>query len=200
LINAEHRELFDGGFVGRVQASKRAPVALLYQFHVVHHGGQQFDVGPVSDSFGYGPGVLLRKELPTIGMSTLEAYGLFSYDRPDRQIDELTVKGKALFLRLAAEQNDWRAHIIGWRGTTFKHEDGDPNYLSYLYKTQEDFPRRRDYAEAGLARLFHPAPTVDFEVSGRAHLVQGKWGYSYRLLATLHVGIWRTETKRGDDN
>jgi hypothetical protein len=191
LVTSDHRELFDGGIVGRLQKSSTAPVALVYQWQVVHHGGQQFHTGPVSDSFGYGPGVLLRTTLPKVGAASLEIYTLFSYDRPDRERPELTVPGKALFVRAAVEKHDWRGHVIAWRGRDFKHEAGDPNYLSQL-PDGTDYHGRRDYAEAGLARVFHPAPTIDFEASGRAHLVQGKWGYSYRLLATLHLDIWHT--------
>jgi hypothetical protein len=194
LINAEHRELFDGGFVGKVQASNTAPVALLYQFHVVHHGGQQFQEGTVSDSFGGGPGVMVRHALPAVGTGSLEVYALFSYDRPDREQPAFDVKGKALFARAAAERNNWRGHVLAWRGRDFKHEQGDRNYLSQ-YPDGTNYLGRRDYAEAGLAHLFKPAPTVDFEVSGRAHLIQGKWGYSYRLVGTVHLVLWRTETK-----
>jgi hypothetical protein len=191
LVTPEHRELFDGGFVGQVQQSASAPIALLYQWHVVHHGGQQFHTGAVSDSFGYGPGVLVRRTLPTVGKASLEVYTLFSYDRPDRQQPDLTRRGKALFVRAAAERNEWRGHLLAWRGHVFKHEAGDSNYLSQ-YPDGTNEVRRRDYAEAGLAKLFRPAPTVDFEVSGRAHLVQGKWGYSYRLLTVVHLGVWHS--------
>lgn len=194
-VTAEHRELFDGGIVGQVQQSASAPIALLYQFHVVHHGGQQTHVGPVSDSFGYGPGVLVRRMLPAIGKASLEVYTLFSYDRPDRQQPDLTREGKALFVRAAAERHDWRGHVLAWRGQMFKHEAGDPNYLSH-YPDGTNEIRRRDYAETGLTKLFRPAPTVDFEASGRAHLVQGKWGYSYRLMTVVHLGVWHSnETK-----
>jgi hypothetical protein len=194
LVTPEHRELFDGGIVGKVQQSEDSPVALVYQWQVVHHGGQQFHTGPVSDSFGYGPGLLLRRTLPTVGKSSVEVYTLFSYDRPDRERPELTVLGKALFVRAAAERDGWRGHVLGWVGKDFKHEGGDPNYLSQL-PDGTDYHARRNYAEAGLARVMHPAPNVEFEASGRAHIVQGKWGYSYRLLGTVHLDLWRTTTK-----
>lgn len=191
VITAEHRELFDGGVVGQIQPSSTSPAALVYQFHVVHHGGQQFDVGPVSDSFGYGPGVLLRRRMPSVGAASLEVYSLFSYDRPDRQVPELTVLGKAVLARLSAERDNWRGHAMAWVGKDFKHEAGDPNYLSQL-PDGTNVRGRRDYAELGLARLFNPAKTITFEASGRAHIVQGKWGYSYRLVGSLHLDVWRT--------
>jgi hypothetical protein len=191
IITSEHRELFDGGVVGRYQPRPATPVSLVYQFHVVHHGGQQFHVGPVSDSFGYGPGILLRREIPEFGTASLEFYTLFSYDRPDRQHPEQTVQGNAILLRGAAERSSWRGHFIVWSAKDFKHEAGDPNYLSQL-PDGTGFHDRRTYAEMGLALLFRPAPTVNFEASGRAHVVQGRWGYSYRVLGTLHFDIWRT--------
>ena len=191
VITPEHREMFDGGFVGRVQRSASAPIAFVYQFHVVHHGGQQYNTGPVSDSFGYGPGLLIRRRFATDVEATLEGYALGSYDRPDRQLPELTLKGKALFVRAAVEKSDWRGHAIMWRGDTFLHEAGDPNYLPE-YPNGTPYLTRRDYSEAGIAGLFKAGPGVDFEVSGRAHLVQGEWGYSYRLTATLHLALWRT--------
>ncbi len=191
VITAEHRELFDGGIVGRYQRSATEPIALVYQFHVVHHGGQQFDVGPVSDSFGYGPGILVRHQMPRIGAASLELYTLFSHDRPDRQQPALTIRGKALLVRAAAERDNWRGHVLAWKGKDFKHEAGDPNYLSQL-PDGTNFHDGRNYVELGLTRLFKVAPTIDFEASGRAHVVQGKWGYSYRLLGTLHLDIWRT--------
>ncbi len=194
IITPDHRELFDAGFTGRLQKSPTAPIALLYQFEVVHHGGQQFDVGPVSDSFGYGPGVLLRKTLPTVGAASFELFALFSHDRPDRQDDSLTVKGKGVFARAAAERDGWRGHAIFWNSRNFKHEEGDPNYLSLAYDATT-YRAQRSYGELGLTKLFKPAPTVDFEASGRAHVVQGKLGYSYRLMGILHLDLWHSTTK-----
>lgn len=191
VITPDHREVFDAGFVGRLQPSETAPIALLYQFEVVHHGGQQFDVGPVSDSFAYGPGLLLRHRLPVVGKLSLETYGLMSHDRPDREQKALDVKGRGFFARLAAEHANWRAHGIVWRAKDFKHEEGDPNYLSESYD-RTVYRSNRRYLELGLARLFHPAPTVDFEVSGRAARVEDSWGYTYRLMATVHLGVWHS--------
>jgi hypothetical protein len=196
LVTQEHRELFDGGVVGKVQRSNTSPIALLYQLHIVHHGGQQVELGNVSDSFAYGPGVLLRHAMPLVGKASLEVYTLFSLDRPDRARSELDVRGKALFARLSAERNDWRGHGLVWRGHLFRHEEGDLNYLSQNLDGTT-FIGRRDYAEAGLAKVFRPAPPVDFEVSGRFHLVQGERGWSYRLRAIVHLGLWRfQDTKK----
>ena len=66
----DHRESFDAGVVGRV--GRAGPVGLVYQWHVVHHGGQQYDVGPVSDSFGWAPGVVIEGPLRGIGKASIE--------------------------------------------------------------------------------------------------------------------------------
>jgi hypothetical protein len=184
-----NREKFDAGVVGRARVV--GPAAFAYQFHVVHHGGQQFDDGPVADSVGFGPGLILEGRLGGFESASLELYGLAAYDRPDRAAPSQTVKGKALFLRLAAEHRPWRAHAIAWRGDNFNHEDGDPNYLSTL-ESGARFRRIRDYSEVGLARFFRPAEGVDLEASFRVHRVEQYYGYSYRVLATVHFDVWRT--------
>jgi hypothetical protein len=190
-VSDQHHEFFNAGSVGHLQPSPTAPVALAYQFQIVHHGGQDAETGPISDSFAGGPGLVLRHPFPTIGLASLETYALFSDDRPDRTHDELTMRGHALLVRLAAENNGWRAHVIGWEGHDFKHEDGDPNYQSYVPDLHQNFLGTRNYYELGLARVMHPGKTIDFEVSGRAHYTQDRWGYSYRLVGIVHFGVWQ---------
>ena len=183
-----HREKFDAGAIGRARVA--GPVALAYQFHLVHHGGQQFDGGPVSDSLGVGPGLIVEGPVGGLKAVSLEIFGLAAYDRPDRAVPSRTVQGKAVFVRVAAERRGWRAHVIGWRGDDFNHEDGDPNYLS-RFPDGSRYRRTRDYSEAGLARLFQPAPGVDLEGSVRLHRIEANWAYSYRLLATVHLNLWQ---------
>jgi hypothetical protein len=195
VVTDLHREFFNSGFIGHVQQSPTSPIAFGYQFQVVHHGGQQFHTGTVSDSFGGGPGVILRHQFPVVGNASFETYALYSFDRPDRENDALSVKGNALFFRIAAEKNDWRAHVIGWQGHDFKHEDGDPNYLSYIPDLQQNFEGHRDYYELGLTHVVRAAKAIDFEISGRAHYTQDRWGYSYRLVGITHFGIWRGSFK-----
>jgi hypothetical protein len=192
IVTPEHREKFDSGFTGRLQTSGTAPVAFLYQFHVVHHGGQQFENGAVADSFGYGPGVLLRVGTEDV-KGSLETYGLLSYDRPDRADRDRDERGKGLFVRGAVEFADWRVHAIGWRADRFKHEDGDLNYLSQL-AGGTTYSGRRKYEEAGVAKLIRASPAVSFELSGRVHWLQGKSAYSYRMLGAVHMGVWRRAT------
>ena len=185
----EHREKFDVGAVGRAHLA--GPLALGYQFHVVHHGGQQFNSGPVSDSYALGPGVILEGPVGSLKAVSLELYGLAAYDRRDRTDPSGAVRGKAAFLRVTVQTPLWRAHAIAWRGDNFNHEDGDPNYLS-RFPDGSPFRRVRDYSEAGLARLFPLASGLDFEGSLRLHHVESRFSYSYRLLAIVHLGLWKT--------
>ena len=188
LNTREHRELFDAGVAGRL--TMRGPFALGYQVHLVHHGGEQYASGPVADSFGYGPGLIAEGPLARFELASIEAFGLVAYDRPDRAAPERTLWGKGLFVRAAVEKRRWRGHVIVWRGDAFNHEDGDPNYLS-TYRNGTQYRGTRDYSEIGLAKLFQPARTVDFEASVRLHRVEEHFAYSYRLLGIVHLTPWR---------
>jgi hypothetical protein len=190
-----HRELFDAGVVGRLTLA--GPFKLGYQVHVVHHGGEQFANGPVADSVGYGPGLIVERPLAGLDAASLEAFALAAYDRPDRAAPLQTVEGKGVFLRAAAARQGWRGHLIVWRGDDFNHEDGDPNYLS-TYRSGARYRGTRDYRELGLARLFRPAAAVDLEGSVRVHRIEAQWGYSYRVLAIVHLTLWRSSIKVTD--
>lgn len=186
--NPEHRELFDTGTTGRIAI--RGPFAAAYQLHLVHHGGELYETGPVSDSFAYGPGVIIRGAVRPLDALSFEVFGLAAHDRPDRAASgERTVNGAGLFLRASAEKNGWRGHAIVWRGNDFNHEDGDTHYQSH-YATGAPYRGTRDYSEAGLTKLFRSAPGVDVEASGRLHRVERDLGYSFRLLAIVNLA-WR---------
>ncbi len=185
--NAVHREKFDTGAIGRLLVG--GPVTVVYQAHVVHHGGQQFDIGAVSDSLALAPGLLLQGPIGRLPSASLEVYGLVAVDRPNRAIPAATIEGKAGFVRFAAEGRGWRGHVIVWRGDDFNHEDGDANYLSRRPDGSR-YRKTRDYSEAGLTRLFHFADNVDLEGSARLHHIDSYFAYSYRLLATVRLSLW----------
>jgi hypothetical protein len=188
LNTPAHREQMDAGGVGRVALA--GPLGLAYQIHVVHHGGQQYQSGPVADSLGYGAGFTLEGPLAALDLASVEVYALGSLDRPDRAAPALTTKGRAVFARAAVEKRGWRTHVILWRANDFNHEGGDPNYLS-KFASGERYRGTREYTEMGLSRLFKPAPSVDFEGSLRLHWVQGAYAYSYRMLAIVHFKVWQ---------
>jgi hypothetical protein len=85
-----------------------------------------------------------------------------------------------LFVRAAGIRSGWRGHVIAFRGWDFVKAEGDPNYGSIRLDGTR-FRRVRDYAEAGLARHFTPAPGVDVEASVRLHRIDARYEYSYRI-------------------
>jgi hypothetical protein len=182
LNTPEHREVLDAGLAGRAHVI--GPLWAGAQFHVVHHGGQLYDVGPVTDSFAYGPGVMAAGPLAFLDRASAEAYFLFSSDKRDREDPNRTTTGHGAFLRLAGEKNGWRGHLIVWRAADFVKEEGDPNYLS----RSEDgatFRSSRTYGELGLTKVFRPVSGVELEPSFRLHRVDTSVEYSYRLIARV---------------
>lgn len=180
VITAQHRERFDGGLNG---AWALAPhVSLPLQFHVVHQGGQQQTVGPVTDSYGGALGVDVHGRAGAIERASIELFALASRYVPDRQDPARTREGAAFFGRAALEHGPWRAHLIVWRGRDFVKDEGDPNYLSLRHDGRY-YGGIRDYAEAGAARRFTLAPGAVLEISGRVHRTERFYEYSYRVFA-----------------
>jgi hypothetical protein len=186
-LNTEaHRERFDGGAIGELRVFRY--LAIPFQFHVVHEGGQLFASGPVADSAALAAGFDLRGASRLFEAIGLELYGLASRYVPDRAEPERSLDGGAFFARAAARRHGWRGHLIVWRGKHFIKEEGDPNYLS-LERDGRRYRSTRDYSEIGLTRTLKPAPTVLLEASGRLHRVEKHYEYSFRILATVSVGV-----------
>lgn len=179
LNTPDHRERFNAGVNTNLQASRHITVPL--QLHIVHHGGQQFAVGPVADSIAGAGGASLRWTRNSVG-GDLEILGLVSRSVPDREAPDLSRTGRAFLARASAERSTWRGHILFWRARHFVKEEGDPNYQS-LRRDGSHYRNVRDYAETGLTRLFQPAAGVRLEVSARLHRVEKDYGYSYRVVA-----------------
>ena len=179
LNTPEHRERFNAGVNTSIRATRALTIPL--QFHVVHHGGQQFSVGPVADSLAGGGGVSVRWTGGQFA-GDLELLGLLSRFTPDRERPELSRTGQAFFARATLERSAWRGHVLFWRGWDFIKEEGDLNYQS-MRSDGSYYRDVRDYAELGLTRLFQPAATVRLEVSARLHRVEKDYGYSYRVVA-----------------
>jgi hypothetical protein len=184
----EHRERFDIGIDSLVTV--RPPLSLAFQAHVVHRGGQLFASGPVADSFAYGPGLMVRHRTSRFGEVGFEAFGLVSHFVPDREAEHLNRDGAGMFLRLQARRDDWRGHLIVWRGDDFLKEEGDANYLAVRMDGRR-WRGVRDYSEIGLTRFLRPAPGVALEISARLHRIEpDHYEYSYRILAAADLG-WR---------
>ena len=177
LNTSEHREVFDAGILNRTRL--KGPFSLGAQFHIVHHGGQRFASGSVSDSLGYGPGVVF--EMPARGTRVVaELYGVLTHFNANRE-DRIVRTGAGFFTRGALERAGWRGHLLVWRGEDVFKEEGDPNYLSRR-RNGTAFRRIRDYAEIGLTRTFLPDHRVRVEVSGRGHRTENYYEYSFRIL------------------
>jgi hypothetical protein len=187
LNTARAREVFDAGVVGRVNL--RGRTAFGYQAHIVHHGGQQHNNGPVSDSWVLAPGVIVDARADAVWRPSFEAYGLVSRYVPDREQLQRATSGGAIFARAALEYHEWRGHLILWRGNDYIKEEGDPNYGG-LRRDGARFRRVRDYAELGLTRTARPVSGLVLEGSARLHRIEDHYEYSYRILGSVALS-WR---------
>ncbi len=184
LNTPEHRERFNAGVHTSWLAAEGVTIPL--QFHIVHHGGQQFASGPVADSYAGAAGAAV--DWPVHGANArLELLGLLSRHVPDRDLPERSRTGRAVFSRGAIENEGWRGHLLFWRGKDFVKEEGDPNYQS-LRRSGAYYGGVRDYAEMGLTRTFKPAPGVRVEASARLHRVERRYEYSFRITSQA---AWR---------
>jgi hypothetical protein len=189
LNTPEHRERFDGGFNARARVA--GPVSIPIQIHIVHEGGQLFSSGPVADSGVISAGVRVDGSPLTLESAALELIGLASRFVPNRAQDDRTRDGGAFLGRVEAVKAGWRAHVIVWRGKNFIKEEGDPNYQS-IRINGEVYRGTRDYAEAGVTRVFRLAPGVSLAASGRLHRIEQHYEYSYRVLAVTNLR-WRVK-------
>lgn len=182
----EHRERFDAGASGSLQLGSW--LAVPFQLHVVHEGGQLFASGPVADSFAAAAGFRVHGRHELFENLGIETYGIASRFVPDRGQPLRSRDGGGFLGRASAERGGWRGHLLVWRGKNFVKDEGDPNYSS-LRRDGTPHGGTRDYAEAGLTRAFRPARDVILEVSGRAHRVERHYEYSFRIVARAAVKV-----------
>jgi hypothetical protein len=182
LNTPDQRERFDAGAAATIPVAGILSVPV--QFHLVHEGGQLHASGPVADSLGLGTGVTLAWAVGQSTVVSLDVLGLASRYVPDRERQETSRSGAAVFTRAALVHGPWRGHLILWRGDDFVKAEGDPNYQS-IRRDGSRYRGVRDYAEAGLTRNFRPAPDVRIEASFRAHRTERDYEYSYRVLAVV---------------
>jgi hypothetical protein len=176
----EQRERFDGGAAGELRFARG--LALPFQLHIEHEGGQLFAAGAVRDSAAAALGVAVRGSLLRGASAGLEAYMLGSRYVPDRSQPGRTRNGAGFLGRASVEHAGWRGHMLFWRGDDFVKDEGDPNYLS-MRRDGTRYRGVRDYAEAGVTRAFQPAPGVTIAASARIHRVENHYEYSYRVIA-----------------
>lgn len=183
---AEHRERFDAGFAGQFLTA--GSLAFPFQLHVVHEGGQLFASGAVRDSAAAALGIRLAGSAGRFERAAVEIYGLGSRYVPDREEPERTRRGAGVFGRASVHRSGWRGHILFWRGRDFITDEGDPNYLS-LRRDGSVYGGTRDYSEAGVTRVFRPAPSVSLAASARIHRTEKHYEYSYRVIGTANLRI-----------
>ena len=196
LNTAEHRERFDAGLSGRLPLDTRIPMAVAYQLHHVHEGGQLFDTGPVSDSFAAGPGFVIEPPVGLFDRTTVEGYVLWSKHVADRAVEDGGDRGHGVFVRVAAEKHRWRAHAVYWGGYLWLKAEGDENYGSRLQdgtvfrsRLQDGtvFRPTRHYGELGVTRMLYEDEGVTLEGSMRLHHVEQDYNYSFRVLARVNL-------------
>ena len=184
LNTAEHRERFDAGVRGRLPLGD-LPVAVGYQAHHVHEGGQLFDTGPVRDSFAGGPGLIVEPRIDGLDSVTIDVYALWSKHVADRAAaDDPNDHGYGVFVRAAATKNGWRGHFLYWSACIWLKDEGDLNYGSRLQEGVVFRPTRH-YSEAGLARRFYEGGGVSLDGALRFHRIEGDLDYSFRFLARI---------------
>jgi hypothetical protein len=173
------REIFDTGFTSSVRLARIA--SLEAQLHILHHGGQLHDVGPVNNNAVGGPGLRLEDELPQLGRSSFSAFYLVSKGPVDMNLPGRVIPGRGVYLRASAEPLHLiELSLIFWRGHDFISQEGDHNYgsigaASGFYRTD------RRYEELAAVKKFSIAKTVDVDAEIRLHHIDGKFEYSYRL-------------------
>ena len=107
---------------------------------------------------------------------------------PHRKITQGTRAEFGAPLRVAADKSGWRAHGLIWRGDDFITREGDPNYLS-VDLNGVPYRALRDYAEAGVTRAFALASDSWLEASLRAHRIERRYEYSFRILAVARLHL-----------
>lgn len=185
LNTIEERERFDTGVKGRLPLDTPVPMAVAYQFHLVHEGGQLFDDGAVSDSWAVGPGIVVEPRVWFFDRAAVEGYALFSRNVPDRADLGASEHGHGIFTRFSGEKNGWRGHLIIWGACDWIKDEGDENYGARRQDGTRFSPTRH-YGEIGLTKIFRPADGVELEASARVHRIEKDYNYSYRILARVN--------------
>lgn len=185
LLSPESREIFDYG--GTVKLVCFPGAALEAQAHGYHVGGVEYG-GVVRNNFAGGAGIILESELPLLGQSSLETYGLVSRDilRPGYPGPE---NGSGFYAKGAISPLDhWQAFGIAWVGKDFMSEEGDSNYNSFGYDGVY-YQSGRNYEEAGISYSTVIDSTVTFDFEIRSHWIDDAWAHSFRITASAPFDV-----------
>ncbi len=186
IATADQRERFDAGATSRITVHRA--ISIGGDFHVVHDGGQLTDVGAVGESVAGAIGGEVGGPSGPLDRLSLEAYLLGSRYVPDRADPHATRAGFATFLRVSAEKERWRVHVIAYRGDDFITREGDRNYLS-IRLDGTGYRALRDYAEIGATKVMPLAKDSWIEASLRGHRIERRYQYSFRIVAVAKLRV-----------
>ncbi len=183
LNTSTSREIFD---YGGVLSGEITPFARIEaQLHGLHHGGQLFDVGPVTNNVVYGAGTRLHRGTAALGEVSLAAFELFSKGKPDPFVDTPTISGHGTYLKASVSPARlFELFAIWWAARDFISNEGDHNYGSpgldnSFYRSD------RHYQEFGAVKKFKIEKGIAFDGELRLHRIEGRVEYSYRLVVRV---------------
>jgi len=183
------REVFDYGWVIRVRPVRF--LSLEHQLHGLHHGGQLYDAGPVTNNVASGFGAVLSDSI-RLGRGSLGLYRLRSAGNSDSAAPANRPRsGRGWYLRAAAAPRGWfELFSISWWGRDFISNEGDNTYNS-VGADPAFYRSRRKYWGLGLLRRSRIEGDVTLDAELRFHRIdnlssiaigRSKWEYSYRLV------------------
>lgn len=180
INTASGREIFDYGGVIRGDIARFA--TLEGQIHGLHHGGQLFDVGPVTNNVVWGPGLRLHRETSILGETSLSVFELSSKGKPDPFQDTPTINGHGTYVKgSVSPARLFELFTIWWAARDFITNEGDHNYGSPGL-TPGFYRSHRRYQELALVKKMVIEKKIDFDYELRLHRIDGKIEYSYRLV------------------
>ena len=183
LNTSTSREIFDYG--GVLHGDPLDGCRVEAQVHGLHHGGQLFDVGPVTNNIVYGAGLRLHRALPFAGESSLAGFYLKSKGKPDPFVDTPTIEGHGTYLRGSiAPAGLVEVFVIEWWGRDFVTNEGDHNYGSPGLDNSF-YQSKRRYAELGAVKKFWIEKAVAVDAELRLHRIESRTEYSYRLVVRV---------------
>jgi len=146
-------------------------------------------------------GLILESQIPLLGKSSLEAFGLLSNDTA-RPAYPGPVNGAGFYAKGTFSPLDhWEAFGIAWVGKDFMSEEGDGNYNSFGYDGVF-YKSDRNYEEAGIRYSVALDPGVIFDFEIRSHWIEDAWAHSFRIVATapfnVDVDITNKKSQHGD--
>ncbi|MEO8030186.1 MAG: hypothetical protein ABI765_05020 [Gemmatimonadota bacterium] len=196
INSATSREIFDYGLLLAVRPIHH--LSLEYQAHGLHHGGQLFDVGAVTNNFSSGIGVGLAARFRYVDSTSLRLFYLHSHGNVDSTIAGRPDQGHGTWLRLGITPGGWAdLWMIQWWGRDYLAQDGDNNYNSVghdpsFYKSE------RRYQEFGFGKSVDIDGAVTARGEFRLHRIDNlhsisigtsQWEYSYRITAYVPFSV-----------